>query len=55
MQTITTPREALARPCEASRGAPNQRNGSDNRVARRPRTALVPNLCVPSPKLEATP
>jgi len=54
MQTITNPREALARPCEASRGAPNQRNGPDNGVARHPHTALVPNFCVSFPKLEAT-
>lgn len=55
MQTITNRREALARPCKASRSAPNPRNRPDIGVAKRPHTALVPNFCVSSPKLEATP
>jgi hypothetical protein len=55
MQTITNRREALTRPCKASRDAPNQRSRPGNGVARRLHTALAPNFCVASPKLEATP
>lgn len=55
MQTITNRPEALARPCEASGGAPSPRNKPDIGVTKRPHTALVPNFCVASPKLEATP